>query len=137
VAKFENVLLKYRTHPEFLGIELTRADQRSALDDTPLHIAARKGELEDTVVLHGAGVNAWVTLAGIELAHRIRKGQHALPLKREGRKPSLKTMCDCALNRASEPILADSIFCPPISGSGALRENAYLGAVIPNGTALN
>jgi len=78
-----------------------------------------------------------VTLAGIELAHRIRKGQHALPLKREGRKPSLKTMCDCALNRASEPILADSIFCPPISGSGALRENAYLGAVIPNGTALN
>jgi ankyrin repeat protein len=57
--KLKEVLAKYQTHPEFLGIELTRADQRGAMDDTPLHIAARKGELDDIAVLviHGADVN--------------------------------------------------------------------------------
>lgn len=57
--KLKEVLAKYQTHPEFLGLELTRADQCGAMDDTPLHIAARKGELDDIAVLvsHGADVN--------------------------------------------------------------------------------
>jgi len=57
--KLKDVLAKYQTHPEFLGIELTRADQPGAMDDTALHIAARKGELDDIMVLvkSGADVN--------------------------------------------------------------------------------
>jgi hypothetical protein len=58
--------------------------------------------------------SAAVTLAGIELAHRIRKGQHLLPLKREVRQPSLKKMWECALNQASEPVLHDGIAFPPM-----------------------
>jgi hypothetical protein len=49
--------------------------------------------------------SAAITLAGVELAHRIRKGQHSLPLKCQGRRSSLKEMWDCALSQASEPIL--------------------------------
>jgi hypothetical protein len=58
--------------------------------------------------------SAAVTLAGIELAHRIRKGQHLLPLPREVGRPSLKKMWDCALNQASEPVLADGDCYPPM-----------------------
>jgi transposase-like protein len=59
--------------------------------------------------------SAAVTLAGIELAHRIRKGQHRLPLRGEVRQqPSLKQMWDCALNRSSEPILVDGNCDPPM-----------------------
>jgi len=58
--------------------------------------------------------SAAVTLAGIELAHRIRKGQHLLPLEREVRQPSLKKMWDCALNQASQPVLADGTYYPPM-----------------------
>jgi len=47
MATLDDVLSKYRTHPEFLGVKLTRTDQRGAVDDTPLHIAARKRDLED------------------------------------------------------------------------------------------
>ena len=77
MTKLEDVLLKYRTHPEFLGIDLTRADQRGALDDTPLHIAARKGELEDIVVLvaHGADVNALGDLRNTPLHAAALTGQ--------------------------------------------------------------
>ena len=58
--------------------------------------------------------SAAVTLAGIELAHRIRKGQYLLPLEREKRHPSLKRMWDCALNQASEAVLADGTRYPPM-----------------------
>src|SRR3990170_2060303 len=51
--------------------------------------------------------SAAVTLAGIELAHRIRKGQHSLPLNRQGRRSSLKEMWDCALSQVSEAVLQD------------------------------
>src|ERR1700730_7009198 len=43
-----------------------------------------------------------------------RKGQHLLPRKREVRQPSLKKMWDCALNQASEPVLADGNCYPPL-----------------------
>lgn len=48
--------------------------------------------------------SAAVTLAGIELAHRIRKGQHLLPLECEGKRPSLKAQWSCALSQASCPV---------------------------------
>jgi ankyrin repeat protein len=53
------VLQKYQKHPDFLGIELINANQRGAVDDTPLHIASRKGDVADIDVLveHGADVN--------------------------------------------------------------------------------
>jgi len=55
----EKVLDKYRNHPDFLGLQLKHANQPGAVDDTPLHIAARKGEAEDVAILvaNGADVN--------------------------------------------------------------------------------
>jgi hypothetical protein len=58
--------------------------------------------------------SAAVTLAGVELAHRIRKGQHFLPIKLEGRRPSLKEMWECALNPASKAALPDGSCFPPM-----------------------
>ena len=58
--------------------------------------------------------SAEVTLAGIELAHRIRKRQHLLPFQPEVRQPSLKKMWDCALNQAMEPFRADGTSYPSL-----------------------
>jgi hypothetical protein len=58
--------------------------------------------------------SAAVTLAGIELAQRIRKGQHLLPIKLEGRRPSLKEMWECALNPASKSVLPEGSCFPPM-----------------------
>jgi ankyrin repeat protein len=59
MATLEDVLSKYRSHPDFLGDNLMRADQRGAFDDTPLHIAAQRGNIDDIAVLiaHGADIN--------------------------------------------------------------------------------
>jgi transposase-like protein len=43
--------------------------------------------------------SAAITLAGVELAHRIRKGQHLLPLEHGGRASSLKNLWDRALSQ--------------------------------------
>jgi hypothetical protein len=51
--------------------------------------------------------SAAITLAGIELAHRIRKGQHSLPITRQGQRSSLKEMWDCALGQANEQACYD------------------------------
>jgi ankyrin repeat protein len=77
--KLKEVLAKYRNHPEFLGIELTRADQRGAMDDAPLHIAARKGELDDIEVLvsHGADVNLRGDLGHTPLHYAAMSAQAA------------------------------------------------------------
>ncbi|WP_157636187.1 ankyrin repeat domain-containing protein [Burkholderia ubonensis] len=56
------VFEKYKTHPEFLGLELTDPNQRGAVDDTLLHLAARNGAIEDMKVLIDAGVD--VNIAG-------------------------------------------------------------------------
>ena len=47
--------------------------------------------------------SAEITLAGIELAHRIRKGQYSLPSGDVGRMRSLKTLWDTALNAETMP----------------------------------
>jgi ankyrin repeat protein len=55
----QSVLKKYAKHPDFIGLELSNVDQPGITDDTALHIAARKGELDDVVALirHGATVD--------------------------------------------------------------------------------
>lgn len=57
--QLKSVFEKYKTHPEFLGLELTDPNQRGAVDDTLLHLAARKGAVDDMKVLieSGADVN--------------------------------------------------------------------------------
>jgi uncharacterized protein len=55
----QDVLKKYQSHPEFLGIELLHANQRGTVDSTPLHIACEKGEIGDVEILiaNGADIN--------------------------------------------------------------------------------
>jgi transposase-like protein len=47
--------------------------------------------------------SAAITLAGVELAHRIRKGQYSLPFKRHGWASSLKELWAAALSYVVEP----------------------------------
>lgn len=56
-ARLSAVIDKYRTHPEFLGLEITDVNQPGAVDDTVLHIAARLGADEDIEVLVAGGAN--------------------------------------------------------------------------------
>jgi ankyrin repeat protein len=48
---------KYSTHPDFLGMEITGANHPGAVDDTMLHIAARTGAVEDIDALIAAGAH--------------------------------------------------------------------------------
>lgn len=47
--------------------------------------------------------SAAITLAGVELAHRIRKGQYSLAFERHGRASSLKELWGTALSQTVEP----------------------------------
>jgi hypothetical protein len=49
--KLAAVVEKYRSHPEFLGIDILDPNQPGAIDDTLLHLAARTGAVEDIEVL--------------------------------------------------------------------------------------
>jgi ankyrin repeat protein len=58
----ENLLLvlkKYESHPDFLGVEIIDVNQRGAVDDAPLHIAVRRGQLDDIELMlaNGAQIN--------------------------------------------------------------------------------
>ena len=55
---------------------------------------------------------AAITLTGIELAHRIRKGQHLLALDCHGRASSLKDLWNRALSQARKPSSED-VACSP------------------------
>lgn len=55
------VIKKYQSHPQFLGIAITNPNERGALDDTMLHIAASMGAVEDIAVLVSAGANVNVS----------------------------------------------------------------------------
>lgn len=56
--KLAKVIAKYRTHPQFLALDVTgNPNQRGAFDDTFLHIAAETNALEDMKVLIEAGAD--------------------------------------------------------------------------------
>ena len=57
--KLAAVIEKYRSHPEFLGIEIVDPNQPGAVNDTLLHIAAQTGAVDDirTLVSCGARIN--------------------------------------------------------------------------------
>jgi uncharacterized protein len=57
--KLAAAIEKYRSHPEFLGIEVIDPNQPGALDNTLLHIAARTGTVDDirTLVSSGTRIN--------------------------------------------------------------------------------
>jgi hypothetical protein len=57
--------------------------------------------------------SAAITLAGIELAHRIRKGQYALQRRHDEGSSSLKELWDVALNREETPLIC-SDSSPPM-----------------------
>lgn len=51
------ILKKYGRHPQFLGDEILDVNQPGGFDDSLLHLAARKGELEDVKVLLARGAD--------------------------------------------------------------------------------
>lgn len=65
-TQLKSIFERYRTHPDFLGIDLTGVNQPGAVDDTIFHMAARNGSLEDIRALLAAG--AQVNLVG-DLGH--------------------------------------------------------------------
>ena len=62
----EELLDKYKDHPDFLGMSLDTPNDKGAVDDTPLHIASRRGDVEDIILfircLMVGRITYWVTL---------------------------------------------------------------------------
>lgn len=92
--KLAGLVKKYGGHPEFLGLEITDVNQPGAMDDTMLHIAARKGELADVKLLVecGAKVNAIGDIGNTPLHGAAAKG-HAVVvilLLENGADPNIK-----------------------------------------------
>jgi len=75
--KLAAIIEKYRSHPEFLGIEISDVNQPGAVDDTLLHLAARTGATEDveTLVACGANINAAGDLGNTPLHQAALTGQ--------------------------------------------------------------
>ena len=94
ISQLEAVLVKYSSHPDFLGVELTNPNQKGAVDDTPLHIAARKGEIEDVEILlvHGAAINASGDLGNTALHYAAMTGKIDVVSKllQRGASPNIK-----------------------------------------------
>ncbi|WP_157375203.1 ankyrin repeat domain-containing protein [Burkholderia ubonensis] len=96
--QLKSVFEKYKTHPEFLGLELTDPNQRGAVDDTLLHLAARKGAVDDMKVLieSGADVNIVGDLGNTPLhqAAMMRQVESVKFLLKCGAKKQLKNEFD-------------------------------------------
>lgn len=92
--KLSEIIKKYAGHPEFLGLEITDPNQPGAMDDTLLHIAARKGELEDVKILVecGAKVNVIGDIGNTPLHGASAKGLREVVefLLANGADPSIK-----------------------------------------------
>lgn len=75
--RLASVLEAYRFHPEFLGTEIEGVEQKGALDSTPLHIAARSGNLSHIQILADAGadINAAGDLGSTPLHEAALCGQ--------------------------------------------------------------
>lgn len=72
-----DLIKKYRRHPDFIGTDIVDANQAGGFDDTMLHIAARKGDLEDVKILvaSGADVNAIGDIGNTPLHGASSKGR--------------------------------------------------------------
>jgi ankyrin repeat protein len=75
--KFASIVEKYALHPEFLGIQISNPNQKGAVDDTLLHLAARTGAVDDIDVLVecGADLNAIGDLGNTPLHQAALCGQ--------------------------------------------------------------
>ncbi|MGN6086115.1 ankyrin repeat domain-containing protein [Trinickia sp.] len=75
--QLKSVFEKYKGHPEFLGLEISDPNQRGAVDDTLLHLAARVGAVDDMKILvdAGADVNAAGDLGNTPLHQAAMMGQ--------------------------------------------------------------
>jgi transposase-like protein len=65
--------------------------------------------------------SAAITLAGVELAHRIRKGQYALPSERHGWASSLKELWGAALSQTVEPGSQGSDYNPSMHRNSPIQ----------------
>lgn len=72
-----DIFKKYGRHPQFLGEEIVDVNQAGGFDDTLLHLAARKGEIEDVklLVACGADVNAVGDMGCTPLHEAAVRGQ--------------------------------------------------------------
>ena len=66
--------------------------------------------------------SAAITLAGVELAHRIRKGQYSLQRRHDERSSSLKELWDAALTQEEETPSVCSDSSPPMHQISKARE---------------
>ncbi|VXB16211.1 conserved hypothetical protein [Burkholderia sp. 8Y] len=73
----ESLAKKYGAHPEFLGIQILSPNQRGAVDDTLLHLAARTGAIEDIKILIeiGADIDVPGDLGNTPLHQAAMSGQ--------------------------------------------------------------
>lgn len=74
--KLKKIFEKYKSHPEFLGLELEDVNQKGAVDDTLLHIAARIGDKDSVRALIdlGANINAEGDMGNTPLHYAAMKG---------------------------------------------------------------
>jgi ankyrin repeat protein len=90
----QQVFTKYSKHPEFLGIEIVDPNQPGAVDDTLLHLTARRGALDDiqTLVAAGADINIIGDLGNTPLHSAAMTGQldAVKLLLKLGANPSIK-----------------------------------------------
>lgn len=75
--RLDSVIDRYKNHPEFIGIDIADPNQAGAVDDTLLHIAARKGDLEaiDVLIASGAQINIRGDLGNTPLHQAAMRGQ--------------------------------------------------------------
>ena len=73
------VIEKYRSHPEFLGLDIVDPSQPGAVNDTLLHLVSRIGAVEDIEILASAGaeINAIGDLGNTPLHQAAMRGQVA------------------------------------------------------------
>ncbi len=58
--QMEDVFARYRSHPQFIGVEISDPNQKGDMGDTLLHLAAEMGNVQDieALVRAGAAINA-------------------------------------------------------------------------------